>query len=61
MRPTTKTELMIASQQSYDQLLALISSLTPQQQKANFTFDVSRMKEVHWQRDYNLWDVLIHL
>lgn len=61
MKPTTKTELMTASQQSYDQLLALISSLTPQQQEANFTFDVSRMKEAHWQRDRNLRDVLIHL
>lgn len=61
MRPTTKTELMTASQQSYDQLLALISSLTPQQQETNFTFDVSRMKEAHWQRDHNLRDILIHL
>ena len=61
-RPTTKDELMTASQVNYENLNTIIDSMTETELSEPFDFkaDVSK-KEAHWKRDKNLRDVLIHL
>ncbi len=51
-RPTSKTELLEASQINFDKLQALIASLSPTEQEATFAFE---------DRDLCIRDVLIHL
>ncbi len=61
-RPTTKTDLLEASETKYEQLQELIASLTDEELATPFDFSGdSGKKEAHWQRDKNLRDVLIHL
>lgn len=60
-RPTTKTELINTSQTNYQKIKDLIAALTPAARTADFNFDISSLKEAHWQRDHNVRDVLIHL
>lgn len=61
-RPTTKAELIQASTEKYEEMNALISSMT--EKELTTTFDFTKMKsktQAHWGRDKNLRDVLIHL
>lgn len=51
-RPTSKPELLDASAASFDKLMALVGSLSPEQLEAEFAFE---------DRDRNVRDVLIHL
>lgn len=60
-RPTSKNELIEASNVNYQKITDLITSLPPAAREADFTFDTSKLKEAHWQRDHNVRDVLIHL
>ena len=60
-RPTTKTELIAAAAQSYEELLSFIDTLTPQELSTPFDFSDTKKKEAHWARDKNLRDVLTHL
>lgn len=59
-RPTSKTDLLNAAEANYEELKALIASLTEKELSTPFQFDDSK-KEAHWKRDKNLRDVLIHL
>ena len=62
VRPTSKTELISAATQQYAKLQSLISQLTEEELKTPFDFSKDeKKKEVHWKRDKNLRDVLIHL
>ena len=61
-RPATKEDLIIAANENYDKLNALISKMSDEE--LNTPFDFSRdekKKEAHWKRDKNLRDILIHL
>ena len=61
-RPQTKEELITAAQTKYDQLLALIDSMSPLELETEFDFsDDPKKKEAHWSRDKNLRDVIMHL
>lgn len=51
-RPTTKNDLINASNEEYHKLITLIDSLSPQEQQATFEFE---------DRDRNIRDVLAHL
>jgi hypothetical protein len=51
-RPTSKPELLDASAASFEKLMALVASLSPEQLEAEFAFE---------DRDRNVRDVLIHL
>ncbi len=51
-RATTKKDLLIATEENYQELLELIDSLTPEQQEMNFLFE---------DRDKNVRDVLAHV
>lgn len=59
-RPTSKSELISAAAANYEEMNALIASMTEKELSTPFAFDHSK-KEAHWQRDKNLRDVLIHL
>lgn len=61
-RPTTKSDLISASAEKYDEMNALIASLTEEELSTPFDFsrDV-RKKEAHWGRDKNVRDILVHL
>lgn len=63
-RPTTKADLVVASDQKFKELWMYIDCLSPKDQEAAFCFPPSfldKKKEAHWKRDQNLRDVLIHL
>ena len=51
-RPTTKEDLLQASQSNFEKLFDLITSLTREEQEMTFAFD---------DRDRNIRDVLTHL
>lgn len=59
-RPTTKTDLLSAAADKYEEMNGLIASLTEKELLTPFEFDDSK-KEAHWKRDKNLRDVFIHL
>lgn len=59
-RPTSKSDLIIAATESYEELNKLISSLTEKELFTLFQFD-EKKKEAHWKRDKNLRDILVHL
>lgn len=59
-RPTTKVDLISAATITFDELNALILSLTEKELTTPYVFD-EKKKEAHWKRDKNLRDVLIHL
>ena len=61
-RPTTKTELIQAAAEKYEELNKMISSLS--KGELDTLFDFTKMKsktQAHWGRDKNLRDILIHL
>jgi Uncharacterized conserved protein len=61
-RPTTKQELISTGNTQYEKLNKLISSMTYEEQTAEFNFDSGSIgKEAHWKRDKNTRDVLTHL
>jgi hypothetical protein len=61
-RPTTKTDLTIAANGQFDKLWKLINSMSGEVQNAPFGNEMAAMgKELHWGRDKNLRDVLVHL
>jgi len=61
-RPTTKTDLVEASETNFEKLWKLIDSMSDEELNTNFDFSKDlKKKEAHWNRDKNLRDVLIHL
>ena len=61
-RPATKTDLISAANENYEEMNSLIASLTEKELATPFDFSADeKKKEAHWQRDKNLRDVLIHL
>lgn len=60
-KPTTKTDLIQTGNDSFQKLIDLLDSLPADQLEGTFTFDVSKEKGAHWERDKNLRDVLVHL
>lgn len=61
-RATTKAELIQSAEKNYEEMNALISSLT--EKELGTVFDFTKMKsktQAHWERDKNLRDVLVHL
>lgn len=59
-RPTTKSDLINAAANNYEELNKFISSLSEKELSTPFAFD-DKKKEAHWKRDKNLRDILIHL
>ncbi len=61
-RPRNKADLIVAANDNYEKLLAMISTRTESEKQKEYDFcaDVKK-KEAHWRRDKNLRDVLIHL
>lgn len=60
-RPTTKIELISASNENFEKLFKTIDSLNCKELNEEFDFSNINKKEAHWKRDKNLRDVLIHL
>ncbi len=61
-RPTSKTNLISAASTNYDKLWEIIESMTEKELNTEFDFsDEPKKKEIHWKRDKNLRDILIHL
>ena len=61
-RPTTKSELLSAAAENYDQMNLLIAGLSEKELSTPFDFNNDeKKKEAHWKRDKNLRDILIHL
>lgn len=61
-RPTTKTDLLEAACNTYNELMEFIDSMTEKELATPFDFEgQSSKKEAHWKRDKNLRDVLVHL
>ncbi len=61
-RPKIKEELLVAANLGYDNLFKIIDGMT--EKEFNTPFDFSKdekKKEVHWKRDKNVKDILIHL
>ncbi|RRD02384.1 ClbS/DfsB family four-helix bundle protein [Prevotella sp. OH937_COT-195] len=61
-RATTKADLVTAANGQFDKMWKLIDGMREEIQKANFADEMaSAGKEIHWSRDKNLRDVLVHL
>lgn len=61
-RPTTKNDLISLATENYKKLNLLISKLTKEELNTPFDFsNDEKKKEMHWKRDKNLRDILIHL
>lgn len=60
-RPTTKTDLIKASELDYQKLMTLLDSFSTEQLNLPFEFDLEKEKGAHWARDKNIHDVLFHL
>ncbi|RHW46501.1 hypothetical protein DS832_05750 [Bombilactobacillus bombi] len=60
-KPANKAELIEASNTNYEKIVKLINSLPEEARNANFDFDTSTLKGLHWLRDRNVRDVLAHL
>lgn len=60
-RATTKKDLSLNASIQYDKLVELINTLSNENQRRDFIYDVSNETAAHWQRDKNIKDVLIHL
>lgn len=61
-RPTTKEDLIASSNNLYKQLNDFIGSMSENELTQPFDFSADgKKKELHWKRDKNLRDVLIHL
>lgn len=61
-RPTTKQDLLIASDDRYVKMWELIDSMTQIELDTPFKFGSELLnKEAHWKRDKNPRDILVHL
>lgn len=61
-RPRNKDDLIKATNDQYQKLIDLISSLTEKELNTEFNFsDDPKKTERHWGRDKNLRDIYIHL
>ncbi|MCD1025640.1 ClbS/DfsB family four-helix bundle protein [Enterococcus montenegrensis] len=60
-RPKTKEALLQAGNDTYLNMMELLDTLPQESLTQNFTFDVEKEKQAHWQRDKNLRDVFVHL
>lgn len=61
-RATTKEDLITTANINFEKLILLINSMSEDDQRSNFIFDIeSAGKELHWGRDKNIRDILIHL
>ena len=63
-RPKTKAELQAELPKAYERLQQAISNLSEEQRVEEIVFSEAfllKHKEVHWTRDKNLRDILIHL
>ena len=61
-RPTSKKELISATETNFENLNELIASMSETELITPFDFSADiKKKEAHWQRDKNLRDILIHL
>lgn len=61
-RATTKKELILSAKTNYKKLLEVIDSLTKKELETEFDFSKDKSKkEMHWKRDKNLRDILVHL
>lgn len=61
-RATTKADLIKTANEQFDKLCKMIDSMSNTEQNATFYFDAESCgDEVHWKRDKNLRDVLVHL
>ncbi|MDO5649455.1 MAG: ClbS/DfsB family four-helix bundle protein [Gallicola sp.] len=61
-RPTSKADLIAASNTNFEKLNNMIDSMTEKERTIPFDFSKDeKKKEAHWGRDKNLRDILIHL
>ena len=61
-RPATKTDLIFMSNEKFHTLYKLIDAMSDEQQNSMFSDKMATMgKEVHWSRDKNIRDILVHL
>jgi len=60
-RATTKTDLIKTANAQFNKMWELINSMSQQQQTTTFNFEKTMGKEIHWRRDKNVRDVLVHL
>jgi len=61
-RARCKEDLLIFSQDNYNKLLEIISSMTEKEMSTPFDFSSDAKKtEAHWGRDKNVRDIIIHL
>ncbi len=61
-RPTTKKDLIEASNGNFEKLWDLIEKLSEKELSTEFDFSGNpKLTEAHWKRDKNVRDILIHL
>lgn len=61
-RAKTKSELLTAANEQFDKLWEIIDSMSDELQNALFAEEMAEAgTEMHWNRDKNLRDVLVHL
>lgn len=60
-RPTTKNDLIAASNNQYTALLSLLAAIPEKERLRPFSFDITKEKQAHWRRDKTIRDVLIHV
>lgn len=61
-RPRNKTDLIIAADKNFNDLLLMIDGMSEDEKSCEFDFSGDeKKKEAHWTRDKNVRDVLIHL
>ncbi|CAM3592772.1 ClbS/DfsB family four-helix bundle protein [Erysipelothrix urinaevulpis] len=61
-RAKTKKELLEQARCNYENLFALIDSMSQEEVNGQFVFeDKASRTQAHWQRDNNVRDVLVHL
>ena len=58
-RPVTKSELLSAAAENYEEMNKMISSMT--EKELSTPFDFPGKNEAHWTRDRNVRDILVHL
>ncbi len=60
-RPATKIDLIESANLNYDKLLQVIDGMTDEEENSKLEYGDFIGKEVHWNRDKNLRNILIHL
>lgn len=61
-RATTKEDLLKAGKDNFEKLYEIINALTEKELSTEFDFSKDlKKKELHWKRDKNLRDILVHL